>query len=200
SVAGGSLVGMEALVRWEHPTRGLVQPSEFIGVAEDTGLIEPIGAWVLEQACQQLHTWQAAGTQAIRMAVNLSARQLQSPSLVDTVASILARTGVDAANVCLEVTESVLMADPDAGIARLRSLRELGVHLAIDDFGTGYSSLAHLRRFPVDILKIDRSFVANLGSEPEATAIVTAVVHMAHSLHLTTVAEGVETAVQRTQL
>jgi diguanylate cyclase (GGDEF)-like protein/PAS domain S-box-containing protein len=200
SVAGGSLVGMEALVRWEHPTRGLVQPVEFIGVAEDTGLIEPIGAWVLEQACRQLHTWQVAGAASIRMAVNLSARQLQSATLVDSVASILARTGVDAANVCLEVTESVLMADPDAAVARLRSLRELGVHLAIDDFGTGYSSLAHLRRFPVDSLKIDRSFVANLGSEPEATAIVTAVVHMAHSLHLTTVAEGVETAAQRTQL
>lgn len=200
AVESGSLVGVEALVRWEHPTRGLVPPSDFIAVAEDTGLIEPIGAWVLERACQQLHDWEQDGAAPLRMAVNLSGRQLRSAAVVETVANILSRTGVDPGNVCLEVTESVLMDDPDAAVTILSRLRELGVHLAIDDFGTGYSSLAHLRRFPVDSLKIDRSFVANLGEEPEATAIVTAIVHLARALDLTTVAEGVESAAQRNQL
>jgi diguanylate cyclase (GGDEF)-like protein/PAS domain S-box-containing protein len=200
SLATGVLVGVEALVRWEHPTRGLVAPVEFIGIAEDTGLIEPIGAWVLEQACRQLKSWQEAGAAPLCMSVNLSGRQLKAPDLVEVVARILDRTGVDPGDVCLEVTESVLMDDPAAAADKLTQLRALGVHLAIDDFGTGYSSLAHLRQFPVDSIKIDRSFVANLTDEPEAAAIVTAVIHLAQALHLTTVAEGVETADQRAQL
>ncbi|MCU1352727.1 MAG: hypothetical protein JWM05_1936, partial [Acidimicrobiales bacterium] len=200
SMDDGKLVGMEALVRWQHPTRGLVAPDEFIGVAEDTGLIEPIGAWVLDQACQQLSVWQMSGAKPISMAVNLSGRQLQSAEIVDIVAATLARTGVHPERLCLEVTESVLMDDPDAASLKLSALRELGVQIAIDDFGTGYSSLAQLRKFPVNSLKIDRSFVASLGDEPEATAIVSAVVHLARALHLTTIAEGVETSDQRTEL
>ncbi|MEA3217034.1 MAG: hypothetical protein QOJ19_3190, partial [Acidimicrobiia bacterium] len=200
SVTSEELIGMEALLRWEHPSRGLVHPAEFIGVAEDTGLVEPIGAWVLEQACRQLKVWQERGLSPVHVAVNLSGRQLQSATIVDTVADILRRTAVNPADVCLEVTESVLMTDPAAAAAKLTRLRQLGVHLAIDDFGTGYSSLAQLRRFPIDRLKIDRSFVAHLGEEPESTAIVTAVLHLAKALGLTTVAEGVETAEQRAQL
>jgi len=199
-IDSGKLSGFEALVRWQHPERGLVMPVDFISVAEETGLIVPLGAWVMEESCRQLTSWKLAGLRNITMAVNLSARQLQVPDLVGTMSDILERTGVDPADVCLEVTESMLMEDPDASAACLDSLRQLGVCVAIDDFGTGYSSLSWLRRLPVDLIKIDRSFVAHLGEESEATAIVTAVVHLARSLGLTTVAEGVETAEQIFQL
>jgi diguanylate cyclase (GGDEF)-like protein/PAS domain S-box-containing protein len=200
SVHTGVISGVEALLRWEHPKRGLLLPSHFIGVAEDTGLIVPIGEWVLDEACQQLRAWQQTGVQSFTMAVNISARQLRSPQLLATVEAIFARTGVNPADICLEVTESVLLDDADAAESTLRALKGLGVRLAIDDFGTGYSSLGYLRRFPVDMLKVDRSFVANLGAEAEATAIVTSVVHLAQALHLDTVAEGVETQEQRVQL
>ena len=199
-IDSGKLSGFEALVRWHHPARGLVMPVDFIAVAEETGLIVPLGAWVMEESCRQLTSWKLAGMRNVTMAVNLSARQLQVPEFVATMSDVLERTGVDAADVCLEVTESMLMEDPDASAACLDSLKQLGVRVAIDDFGTGYSSLSYLRRLPVDLVKIDRSFVAHLGEESEATAIVTAVVHLSRSLGLTTVAEGVETAEQLFQL
>jgi len=199
-IDSGKLSGFEALVRWQHPERGLVMPVDFISVAEETGLIVPLGAWVMEESCRQLTSWKLAGMRNITMAVNLSARQLQVPEFVVTMSDVLERTGVDPADVSLEVTESMLMEDPDASAACLDSLKQLGVRVAIDDFGTGYSSLSYLRRLPVDLVKIDRSFVAHLGEESEATAIVTAVVHLARSLGLTTVAEGVETAEQLLQL
>jgi diguanylate cyclase (GGDEF)-like protein/PAS domain S-box-containing protein len=200
SLADGRARGFEALVRWEHPQRGLVFPADFIPVAEETGLIVPLGAWVLERACRQLREWQARTTTPITMAVNLSARQLNDPDLVAQVAAILERTAVDPAAVCLEVTESAVMADVEASVATLESLKRLGVALAIDDFGTGYSSLSYLQRFPIDILKIDRGFVAELGQQGEATAIVASVIHLAQALALQTIAEGVETAEQRKHL
>jgi len=199
-IDSGRLSGFEALVRWQHPERGLVMPDDFIPVAEETGMIVPLGAWVMEESCRQLTSWKLAGLQNVTMAVNLSARQLQVPEFVATMSDLLERTGVEPADVCLEVTESMLMEDADASAACLEKLKRLGVHVAIDDFGTGYSSLSYLRRLRVDFVKIDRSFVAHLGSESEATAIVTAVVHLARSLGLKTVAEGVETAEQILQL
>lgn len=200
SVCDGSTVGVEALVRWEHPEHGLVPPSEFIGVAEETGLIVPIGEWVLAEACAQLHRWHAAGSSRLTMSVNVSPRQLRTPDLRELVAHTLAEAEVDAGKLCLEITETVVMDNPSVSIPTLWSLKDLGVRLAIDDFGTGYSSLGYLRRFPFDELKIDRSFVADLGRDAEATAIVTAVVHLARALDLETVAEGVENEEQKEQL
>lgn len=199
SLNDGALVGVEALLRWEHPDRGLLAPAEFISVAEETGLIVPIGDWVLEQACIELRALHAAGVGPLTMSVNISARQLHSPELTATVAATLSRVGVRPSELCLEVTESVLM-DGNTAADALASLRELGVRVAIDDFGTGYSSLAYLRRFPVDVLKVDRSFVDNLGSDAEASAIVGTVIQLARGLHLEAIAEGVETDAQRTEL
>jgi diguanylate cyclase (GGDEF)-like protein len=199
-IDSGKLSGFEALVRWEHPTRGLVMPADFISVAEDSGLIIPLGVWVLEESCRQLKSWNLAGTRDVTMAVNVSARQLQAPEFVSTMSDVLERTGVDPADVVVEVTESVLMEDASTAAASLNRLKQLGVDVAIDDFGTGYSSLSYLRELPVDFLKIDRSFVSHLGTKPEATAIATAVVHLARTLGLKIVAEGVETAEQVLQL
>ncbi|MGA2209335.1 MAG: EAL domain-containing protein [Acidimicrobiales bacterium] len=196
NIETGTLAGFEALVRWQHPERGLIMPADFIPVAEESGLIIPLGSWVMEQSCRMLKSLNVAGTSRITMAVNISARQIQVPDFVDTMADVLRRTNVDPNDVCLEMTESVLMEDADASAVCLDSLKRLGVHVAIDDFGTGYSSLSYLRHLPVDFVKIDRSFVAHLGTESEATAIVTAVVHLARSLGLATVAEGVETVEQ----
>jgi EAL domain-containing protein (putative c-di-GMP-specific phosphodiesterase class I)/CheY-like chemotaxis protein len=175
-------------------------PGDFIGIAEDTGLIVPIGLWVLDQACQQLHAWNQSGFGPLTMAVNLSPRQLRSPDLVGCVAEIVARSGIRPADLCLEITETSLMQDATAAETILGALKALGLRLAIDDFGTGYSSLSYLRRFPIDTLKIDQSFVAQLGSDAESTAIVTSVIHLAAALDLDIVAEGVETREQLTQL
>ncbi|MER7281641.1 EAL domain-containing protein [Dactylosporangium sp. NPDC000244] len=192
------LIGVEALVRWEHPVHGLVGPNTFIPLAESTGLIVPLGRWVLRQACEQLAAWceQFPAAAGIRVNVNLSARQFQHEGLVEEVAGILAETGVDPHQIVLEITESLLMQDTDSTIETLGRLKALGVRLAIDDFGTGYSSLSYLKRFPVDILKIDRSFVDGIDTERGDATLAEAVVQLGRALQLQTVAEGIETAEQ----
>ena len=195
----GAVTGFEALLRWEHPERGLVRPDEFVGLAEETGLVVPIGSWALEESCRQAVRWHEAGAD-VSMSVNLSPRQLAEPGLVDDVARVLRETGVRPEKVWLEITENTLMRDAESMARSLGSLRSLGVHLAVDDFGTGYSSMTYLKRFPVDALKVDRSFVDGLGREPEDTAICTAVVSLAHALGLRAIAEGVETPEQLAEL
>ena len=192
------LIGLEALVRWEHPTRGLLGPNSFIPLAEATGLIVPLGRWVLDEACRQLATWMAGfpSARALRMSVNLSARQFQHEGLVEEVRTIIETTGVDPAQIVLEITESLLMQDTDATVQTLQRLKDLGLRLAIDDFGTGYSSLSYLKRFPVDILKIDRSFVDGITTQPEDATLAEAVVQLGRALRLQTVAEGIETQEQ----
>ena len=196
--------GVEALVRWQHPRRGLLAPAEFIQVAEDTGLVVPLGAWVLRQACRDLteilDRGAVGGSSELVMSVNLSARQLNTPGLLSMVERILADFDLAPWRLCFEITESVLMDDVDLAIPVLSRLRELGVRLAIDDFGTGYSSLGYLRRFPVDIVKLDRAFVAGLGSDSAADAIAAAVINLGHALGMSVIAEGVETEEQLTVL
>jgi EAL domain-containing protein (putative c-di-GMP-specific phosphodiesterase class I) len=192
-LADGSIAGVEALVRWQHPRRGLVLPGVFIPIAEETGLIEPIGRWVLDEACRQARAWQIRGVAAGKMSVNLSGRQLQNPSVIDDVGGALVRSGLDPGMLILEITESVLMSDTIESIDRLKALKVLGVQISIDDFGTGYSSLSYLRRFPVDALKIDKSFIDDLAGRSDDTyAFVRAIVQLGHTLRLETVAEGIE--------
>jgi diguanylate cyclase (GGDEF)-like protein len=192
-VKGGQIVSMEALVRWNHPTLGLVPPSDFIPLAEESGLILPLGERVLRAACAQSRSWQKAGLPPIRVSVNFSARQFQHQNPVALVTRVLKETGLPPGHLELEITESAVMKDADAALGTLRSLKETGVHLAIDDFGTGYSSLSYLRSFPITSLKVDRSFVREVTSRTDDAAIVTAVIAMAHSLKLKVIAEGVET-------
>ncbi len=192
----GRVVGMEALVRWNHPTRGLVSPIEFIPLAEETGLIIPIGEWVLRAACRQLKTWHNAGWAGLYVTVNLSGLQLQQPDFVETLRSALQDTGLDPACLTLELTESMLMEHVEETLLVLTALKATGVALAIDDFGTGYSSLAYLRRFPVDVLKIDRAFIQDMTDNADDASIVQGIIALAHSLRLKVVAEGVETAEQ----
>jgi diguanylate cyclase (GGDEF)-like protein/PAS domain S-box-containing protein len=197
----GEVIAVEALARWEHPERGLLSPGEFINLAEDTGLIVGLGLAVMHQACEQALQWQREmGPSAPVVAVNLSARQLAHGNLPSLVRGVLANVGLDASRVCLEITESVLMEDPGAAVETLQGLKEIGVQLAIDDFGTGSSSLSYLRRFPIDLLKVDRSFVDGLGPDPEDSAIVAAIVSLAHTLDRGVVAEGVETVEQLSEL
>ena len=200
--ADGRLQSVEALVRWQHPVRGLVPPDEFIPLAEETGLVIPIGRWVLVEACAQLGRWQAANRHLgdLQVGVNLSARQFTDPDLVSIVADALGRAGIAPGTLSLEITESVLMEEVEATAETLRALKDLGVCLSIDDFGTGYSSLSYLKRFPVDVLKIDRSFVDGLGVDRDDEAIVHAVVDLAHALGLEVVGEGVETVAQFREL
>jgi EAL domain-containing protein (putative c-di-GMP-specific phosphodiesterase class I) len=193
----GQVTGLEALLRWHHPERGLIQPDEFIGYAEETGLIVPIGTWILEQACGQLARWRTKPDgRHLTISVNLSPRQLVEPSLPNAIARILKSTKVPPDALWLEITETTLMYDTDSATRALQSLRTQGVHFSIDDFGTGYSSLTHLKGLPIEALKIDQSFVDGLGRDPEDTAIVTGVVGLATALGLTTTAEGVETPQQ----
>ena len=198
----GAIEGVEALVRWEHPTNGLIGPGEFIPIAEETGLIVPIGEYVLGEACRQAQQWRSTipGLAHLTVGVNLSGRQIAQGDLVEVVANTLVMSGLPASHLVLEITESVLMADADHAVRVLRALKGLGVRLSVDDFGTGYSSLSYLRRFPVDALKIDRSFVDGLGVEAEDSAIVHAIISLAGSLGLDTVAEGVETRGQEEAL
>ena len=185
--------GFEALVRWNHPVRGLVPPGDFIPLAEDTGLIIPLGQWVLEQACREVSRWQAVAERPIGLSVNLSAVQLRSPEIIDDVALALSGSGLDPACLTLEVTETALLGDTKAVADILDGLKALGVRLAIDDFGTGYSSFAHLQLLPVDVIKVDRSFVSVLGQGPEQASLAEAILNIARTLGLATVAEGVET-------
>jgi diguanylate cyclase (GGDEF)-like protein/PAS domain S-box-containing protein len=191
-LGGGRLSGVEALLRWQHRDRGTVGPTEFIPVAEETGLILPLGRWVLEQACAQAAAWNLISTEPVTMSVNVSGRQLQQPASPAEVSSVLAATGLPPGLLTLELTESVLMQDAEAATAMLVDLKRLGVRLAIDDFGTGYSSLNYLRRFPIDELKIDRSFVSSLDDGPTQSAVVLSILRLSETLHLETVAEGIE--------
>ncbi|MDP1526471.1 MAG: EAL domain-containing protein [Rhodocyclaceae bacterium] len=193
----GRVCGFEALARWPHPQKGWIPPMQFIPIAEESGLIEQLGSWVLDQACRQLAEWQADGIHGIRMAVNLSAHQLRSPTLVDQVSACLTTHGLSAASLELEVTESVAMANPEQAIEQLRTLQRLGLHIAIDDFGTGYSSLAYLKLLPIQTLKLDKSFVRDIETDANDATISKATLALAHSLGLKVVAEGVETAAQR---
>ena len=188
----GRIVGMEALLRWRHPELGMVAPARFIALAEETGLIVPIGAWVLRTACAQNRAWQDAGLAPLRVAVNLSARQFSEPGLVGAIAAVLADTALAPGNLELELTESLFMHDVDQAVVLLHELKALGVALSIDDFGTGYSSLSYLRRFPIDVLKIDRSFVNDIVSDADDAAIVASIIALAHNLKLRVIAEGVE--------
>ena len=196
----GRVVGVEALLRWEHRELGMVPPMRFIGLAEETGLIVPIGEWVLRTACTQMKTWQMEGFGPLRVAVNLSARQFGQKDLVESVAEILVETGLDPGCLEIELTESLVMTDVERAIGVLRNLKFLGVKLSIDDFGTGYSSLSYLKRFPIDVLKIDQSFVRDITVDAEDAAIAAAIISLAHSLKLQVIAEGVETEAQLTFL
>jgi EAL domain-containing protein (putative c-di-GMP-specific phosphodiesterase class I) len=193
----GPITGVEALVRWMHPTRGLVGPDEFIPLAEKTGLIVPIGEWVLDEACRQIREWLDTGARDWNVAVNLSPVQFSHPQLTALVRETLARHRVEPRHLTIEVTESAAMRDVDASLLILQGLHDMGVRISIDDFGTGYSSLMYLKRLPASELKIDRGFVRELAHDAEDAAIVSSVVSLGHTLGIDIVAEGVETATQK---
>lgn len=196
ALATGQICGMEALLRWQHPQMGLVAPARFIPIAEESGLIRPIGAWALKTACMQNRAWQRLGMQRFTVAVNLSPRQFSEESLLDDIKSALAESGLEASDLELEITESMVMDDSEQAVNTLRRLKDLGIRVAIDDFGTGYSSLAYLKRFPIDSVKVDRSFVEDIPQDEDSMAIAQAIIAMAHSLRLKVVAEGVESEAQ----
>jgi diguanylate cyclase len=192
----GEVRSAEALIRWLHPTRGVVSPADFIPLAEECGLIGAIGAWVIREACRQARAWQKEGVPPLRVSVNLSASQFRDSGLVDNIRTALVNEGLEARYLEVELTESAVMSDPEQSIAILEQLSAMGVLVSVDDFGTGYSSMSYLRRFPIDKLKIDRVFIDEIVSRPEDASIVRAIVSLAHSLHLKVVAEGVETPAQ----
>jgi EAL domain-containing protein (putative c-di-GMP-specific phosphodiesterase class I) len=184
-------IGLEALIRWNHTERGVVQPDDFIPLLEETGLITEVGRWVLQEACRQASSWRAAGY-LIDMAVNVSGRQLDSDRLVSDIGDALADSGLDPAALTIEITETTLMRNVQETVRRLSAIKELGVRIAIDDFGTGYSSLAHLQRFPVDALKIDRSFISGMRHNKEGETLIHTLVQLGKALSIDTVAEGIE--------
>ncbi len=186
-----SPTGMEALIRWNHPTRGVVQPDDFVPLLEETGMIVEVGRWVLTQACQQGAAWRASGYQ-IGIAVNVSTRQLETDEFVVEMSQALADSGLDPHALTLELTETAVMSDAEGSVRRLTEIREMGVRIAIDDFGAGYSSLGYLQRFPVDVLKIDRSFIARLTKDPDGEKLIRTLVQLGKSLSIETLAEGIE--------
>lgn len=190
------IVGAEALIRWNHPQKGLLLPTEFIPIAEDTGLIVPIGEWILRTACEDVRSWHEQRFRPIRLSVNLSGRQFREDGLIELVTRILRETQANPDTLEFEITESVLMDDAESTVARLTSLNDMGIHLAIDDFGTGYSSMSYLKRFPVERIKIDHSFVRDIPHDPDDVAITVATIQMARGLKLEVVAEGIETGAQ----
>lgn len=192
-VETGQVVGAEALVRWQHPARGVVLPDEFIRLAEDTGVIAPLDKWVLHTACAESASWQEAGLPPLRVAVNVSARQFQEPDLVKMVDGVLNETRLDPDRLELEITEGIAMQNAEFTIAVMSDLRDRGIRISIDDFGAGYSSLSYLSNFPIHALKIDQSFVHSVTREPNNAAIAVAIIALAHSLNLEVVAEGIET-------
>jgi diguanylate cyclase (GGDEF)-like protein len=194
-----SVIGVEALLRWNHPTRGLLQPDEFIPALELSGLIIPVGRWVINEACRQAMVWRERG-QVVKMSVNASARQLDADTLLDDVCSALGESGLPAELLIVEITETCLMRDAKGALVQLNALKALGVRIAIDDFGTGYSSLAYLQQFPVDSLKIDRSFIAGMGKSPEGDTLIHTLIQLGKALKLETLAEGIEEAEQLAQL
>jgi len=196
----GTIIGAEALVRWRHPELGMILPAQFIPLAEETGLILPIGEWVLHTACTQVRQWQSEFNEDYYVSVNLSARQFQQQDLVSTINRVLKETNFNPELLVLEITESVGMKNPEQTLRVLQELKEMGIHIAIDDFGTGYSSLSYLKRFPIDTIKIDRSFVRDVPNDSNDTAIVLAIIAMARSLKLSVIAEGVETKEQANYL
>jgi diguanylate cyclase (GGDEF)-like protein/PAS domain S-box-containing protein len=200
SLDTGEITGGEALIRWQHPDRGVVHPSQFVPIAEDCGLILQIGRWVLREACSQARAWQRAGLPPLPIAVNVSAVEFRDKGFAERVGTVLAETGLEARYLELELTEGVLMEDAESMVSVLQELKAMGVHLAVDDFGTGYSSLSYLRQFPIDVLKIDQSFVQQITADPDDSTIVSAIINMAKSLKRVVVAEGVETQEQRDYL
>ena len=189
----GTVVGVEALIRWQHPERGLLLPGQFVAIAEDCGLILPIGRWVLHEACRQACLWREEGLASITVAVNTSALEFRAKDFIKNIRTVLDDTGMEPRHLELELTESVLMRDATSTDTVLHALADMGIKLAVDDFGTGYSSLSYLRRFPVDTLKIDQSFVRHMSSNLDDATIVSAVINMGKSLKKRVVAEGVET-------
>jgi len=196
----GEITGVEALIRWRQSDRGLVPASQFVPIAEDCGLIIPIGRWVLREACRQARAWQDAGLPPLPIAVNVSAVEFREKGFVESVRTILSETGLAARYLKLELTERVLMDDVESTASVLQELKIMGVHLAVDDFGTGYSSLSYLRQFPIDVLKIDQSFVQQITADPDDSTIVSAIINMGKSLKHLVVAEGIETQLQRAYL
>jgi diguanylate cyclase (GGDEF)-like protein len=196
----GEITGVEALIRWQHPDRGLVPPAQFVPIAEDCGLIVQIGRWVLRETCRQARAWQDAGLPLVPFAVNVSAVEFRDKDFVEGVRAILSETGLEARYLELELTERVLMEDAESTTSVLQQLKMMGVQLAVDDFGTGYSSLSYLQQFPIDVLKIDQSFVHRITIDPDDSSIVSAIIHMGKSLKHLVVAEGIETQEQRAYL
>jgi len=197
-----SIMGVEALVRWNHPEHGLIPPLDFIPLADETGLIVPLGKWILEEACMQASAWQTEYglDKSLSITVNVASRQFFDDTLLETVKNALAKSELPPRSLVLEITESTMLVNTEATIKTLTALKRLGIRLAIDDFGTGYSSLSYLQRFPVDILKIDKSFVDQIASGKEGAAVAKAIITMSETLHLRTIAEGIESASQQTEL